>query len=65
MDLREILAEKIRAASGRARYRDFYDIAMIAEGLDGLSKTYSGAIATASCPDSQGFLSRSRTLIFR
>ena len=29
MDLREILAEKIRAASGRARYRDFYDIAMI------------------------------------
>lgn len=31
MDLREILAEKIRAASGRARYRDFYDIAMIFE----------------------------------
>jgi predicted nucleotidyltransferase component of viral defense system len=29
MDLREILAEKIRAASDRARYRDFYDIAMI------------------------------------
>ena len=29
MDLREMLAEKIRAASGRARYRDFYDIAMI------------------------------------
>ncbi len=29
MDLREILAEKIRAASGRARYRDFFDIAMI------------------------------------
>jgi predicted nucleotidyltransferase component of viral defense system len=29
MDLREILAEKLRAASGRARYRDFYDIAMI------------------------------------
>ncbi len=32
MDLREILAEKIRAASGRARYRDFYDIAMITDG---------------------------------
>jgi len=31
MDLREILAEKIRAASERARYRDFYDIAMILE----------------------------------
>ncbi len=29
MDLREILAEKIRAASGRARHRDFYDIAVI------------------------------------
>ncbi len=29
MDLWEILAEKFRAASGRARYRDFYDIAMI------------------------------------
>jgi predicted nucleotidyltransferase component of viral defense system len=29
MDLREILAEKLRAASGRARYRDFYDIAII------------------------------------
>jgi predicted nucleotidyltransferase component of viral defense system len=29
MDLREIMAEKLRAASGRARYRDFYDIAMI------------------------------------
>jgi predicted nucleotidyltransferase component of viral defense system len=31
MDLREILAEKIRAASDRARFRDFYDIAMILE----------------------------------
>jgi predicted nucleotidyltransferase component of viral defense system len=31
MDLREIIAEKLRAASGRARYRDFYDIAMILE----------------------------------
>jgi predicted nucleotidyltransferase component of viral defense system len=33
MDLREILAEKIRAASGRARYRDFYDIAMILDAF--------------------------------
>jgi predicted nucleotidyltransferase component of viral defense system len=31
MDLSEILAEKIRASSDRARYRDFYDIAMILE----------------------------------
>lgn len=31
MDLREILSEKIRATSDRARYRDFYDIAMILE----------------------------------
>jgi len=29
MDEREICAEKIRAASGRARYRDFYDLAML------------------------------------
>lgn len=26
MDIREICAEKVRAASGRARYRDFYDL---------------------------------------
>jgi len=29
MDLREICAEKIRAMSDRARYRDFYDLSMI------------------------------------
>jgi predicted nucleotidyltransferase component of viral defense system len=29
MDIREICAEKIRAASGRARYRDFYDLALL------------------------------------
>jgi len=34
MDLREILAEKLRAASGRARYRDFYDIAMILDAYE-------------------------------
>jgi predicted nucleotidyltransferase component of viral defense system len=31
MDLREICAEKIRAMSDRARYRDFYDIYLILE----------------------------------
>lgn len=31
MDLREICAEKIRAASGRARYRDFYDLVLLFE----------------------------------
>lgn len=34
MDIREILAEKLRAASGRARYRDFYDIAMILDAYE-------------------------------
>ena len=29
MDIREICAEKIRAMSGRARYRDFYDMSLI------------------------------------
>lgn len=29
MDIREICAEKIRAASDRARYRDFYDVFLI------------------------------------
>ncbi|MFH1847376.1 MAG: nucleotidyl transferase AbiEii/AbiGii toxin family protein [Candidatus Omnitrophota bacterium] len=29
MDIREICAEKIRAASGRARYRDFYDLVLL------------------------------------
>jgi len=31
MDIREICAEKIRAASTRARYRDFYDLYLIVE----------------------------------
>jgi predicted nucleotidyltransferase component of viral defense system len=32
MDLREIYAEKIRAASERARYRDFYDLVLLSSG---------------------------------
>jgi len=31
MDIKEICAEKIRAMSGRARYRDFYDFYLITE----------------------------------
>ena len=31
MDIREILAEKLRAMSDRARYRDFYDFYLISE----------------------------------
>lgn len=31
MDIKEIAAEKIRAMSGRARYRDFYDLFLILE----------------------------------
>lgn len=31
MDIREIVAEKLRAASQRARYRDFYDLFLIIE----------------------------------
>jgi len=34
MDIREISAEKIRAMSGRARYRDFYDQYMILKNYD-------------------------------
>lgn len=33
MDIREIAAEKIRAMSDRARYRDYYDYAMIMKNL--------------------------------
>ena len=33
MDIREILAEKIRAMSDRARYRDYYDFVMITKKL--------------------------------
>jgi predicted nucleotidyltransferase component of viral defense system len=31
MDIKEICAEKIRAASGRSRYRDFYDLFLLFE----------------------------------
>ncbi len=31
MDIREVCAEKIRAMSGRARYRDFFDVYLILE----------------------------------
>lgn len=34
MDVKEICAEKIRAASDRARYRDFYDLLMILKNFD-------------------------------
>lgn len=34
MDIREITAEKIRAMSSRARYRDFYDFVMILKKLE-------------------------------
>lgn len=34
MDLREIAAEKIRAAATRVRYRDFYDLYLILENSD-------------------------------
>jgi len=34
MDIREIVAEKIRAASDRARYRDFYDLFQILKNFD-------------------------------
>lgn len=33
MDVREICAEKIRAASGRARYRDFYDLVLLFDAI--------------------------------
>lgn len=33
MDIREIVAEKIRAMSDRARYRDYYDFVMIIKKL--------------------------------
>jgi len=34
MDIKEICAEKIRAASDRARYRDFYDLALLFEKVN-------------------------------
>ena len=33
MDIREVCAEKIRAASGRARYRDFYDLVLLFDSV--------------------------------
>jgi predicted nucleotidyltransferase component of viral defense system len=33
MDVREICAEKLRAMSDRARYRDFYDLFLLLEKL--------------------------------
>jgi len=33
MDIREIMAEKIRAMSDRARYRDYYDFVMMIKKL--------------------------------
>lgn len=33
MDIREILAEKVRAMNDRVRYRDFYDFAMISKSM--------------------------------
>lgn len=33
MDIKEICAEKIRAASDRARYRDFYDLALLLDAV--------------------------------
>lgn len=34
MDVREICAEKIRAMSDRARYRDFFDLFLLIEAYD-------------------------------
>lgn len=34
MDIREICAEKIRAMSGRARYRDFFDMYLVLDTLE-------------------------------
>ena len=34
MDIKEICAEKIRATSDRARYRDFYDLVLLFESFE-------------------------------
>jgi len=44
MDIREIFAEKIRAASGRARYRDFYDLVLLANSFEFDLKEIEGLI---------------------
>lgn len=42
MDLREVCAEKVRAASQRARYRDFYDLYLILDAYPiNLGEVYS------------------------
>lgn len=45
MDVREICAEKIRAASDRARYRDFYDLALLFDHFKFDIEEISGLIA--------------------
>lgn len=45
MDVREICAEKIRAASDRARYRDFYDLFLLFDHFQFDIKEISGLIA--------------------
>jgi predicted nucleotidyltransferase component of viral defense system len=44
MDIREICAEKIRAASSRARYRDFYDLVLLFESFKFDIKEITGLI---------------------
>lgn len=44
MDIREIAVEKIRAASDRARYRDFYDLFQIFKNFDLNSEEIKGLI---------------------
>lgn len=44
MDIREIVAEKIRAASDRARYRDFYDLFQILKNFKIDLKEIAGLI---------------------
>ena len=44
MDIKEICAEKIRAASGRARYRDFYDLFLLFESFKFDIKVIAGLI---------------------
>ena len=44
MDLKEVCAEKIRAASDRARYRDFYDLVLLFDKFKFNIKEISGLI---------------------
>lgn len=45
MDVREVCAEKIRAMSDRARYRDFYDLALLFENFEFDTKEIKDLIA--------------------